>query len=888
MNIYNYELYIFDLDGVIINSEYKHFESYKEAFNDNLKYEDYCRINHSIDKENSFKYLLKDKYDDIYKRKRDIYNTKIKDIELVKGINNFIHKLIIKGKIIVLVTDSSKHTLQKLMNKFSILYNFHYIVTRDDVTNRKPSNEGYLKVLKKYKHIDHSSIIGFEDSYKGICAMSSVIYNTVLINNKSYYYYETILPLLNIKPIIDFENIDNYIITGYNNNNKFYISSKTKHSNKWKMIKPFFNITSRWIDVNKSKEQMDSQLKGNICSIIYEDIKNCDYLLFYSEDDEYEHYGSLLEIGIALSLGKKIYICGSDNYQNEVVLHFDSINSKYLNTYNLSEIIYKLNLENTEKYIKHYKKIINLCNKDMVDSVNISTNYILDYVVISASGRGSRLLPITAHIPKLLVSFNNNCLLNNIINYWKNYCKKFIVIINSKYNSIVQFYLDLYRVNYEIINVELVDNYENSYTLAQALKDEKFLNKKILITWCDIYPNIPIDKTQFGDDNIIFTYKNYGRYEAVNNKLIKKSYGNVIGIYYFSKFNFLLDYEPTMDLCDCYKKNFGDFKTFEIEDLIDIGDMDKLILFLNKKNVEYVTRYFNKITELDDERLLKESTCDYGNIIINNECCFYRYHNTFKYIPKIYEYGNNYFIMHKIPHSQQAICVFNKSLQSKQFDIIKNCLMMVENLHNCNEFRVEKNILLRDIKKEFQSKIFNRLNLITPILEYFSFIKSVNKVNIKISARSIIDELSKEIIDFFKKNIKKYKTIHGDCHLSNILIDRDDNYYLIDPRGYFGDSKIYGIDYYDIGKILYSLSGFDELNNRKNHYFIIKDDDIIVNINNNMDNYLFLFEKYNKKILINMVILHWFGLAEYSKSNIHKCISAYYFGIYLYYKYCLK
>ena len=47
-----------------------------------------------------------------------------------------------------------------------------------------------------------------------------------------------------------------------------------------------------------------------------------------------------------------------------------------------------------------------------------------------------------------------------------------------------------------------------------------------------------------------------------------------------------------------------------------------------------------------------------------------------------------------------------------------------------------------------------------------------------------------------------------------------------------------------------------------------------------MDNYLVLFKNYNISILIDMVILHWLGLAEYSKNNIHKCVSAYYYGIY--------
>ena len=42
-------------------------------------------------------------------------------------------------------------------------------------------------------------------------------------------------------------------------------------------------------------------------------------------------------------------------------------------------------------------------------------------------------------------------------------------------------------------------------------------------------------------------------------------------------------------------------------------------------------------------------------------------------------------------------------------------------------------------------------------------------------------------------------------------------------------------------------------------------------------------KKYgNFDILIKMVIINWFGLSEYNKNNILKCIGGYYYGIYLY------
>jgi HAD superfamily hydrolase (TIGR01509 family) len=893
MDIFNFKLYIFDFDGIIIDSEKIHFESYKKSleqnniYQENFNFEKYCEINHSIDKNISFEKIYKEKYLQIYNKKKDHYLSKINNINFIDGFEEFFKELIKRNKLTAIVTDASKELLKQFINKFPLLNKFQYVITRDDVNERKPSSEGYLKVLQKYSHIDYNDIIGFEDSYKGIISMSKIIYHTICVNNDNYFYYDKIVSLLNFKPIKDFKYINSYLLNNYENSKIFYISSKTKYANDWKYINNHYKIVSNWINVNKTKEELSINNKQTLCNQIFSDITSCDFLVFFTNEDMKDHYGSILEIGIALTLHKKIYICGNNLYSDEILFNFkDIIDHTYINYFDINKVLYLINLNNTEKYLSCKDNYKNLLTKKNI-IVN-KKNEILDYLVISASGKGSRLLPLTAQIPKILVSYNNDCLLNNIVNYWKIYTKKFIIIINKCYNIIVKFYLDLLNVDYEIINVELINNYENSYTINQALTNEKFLNKKIVITWCDIYPNIKFDENIFNDENIIFTYKNYGRYEANNNNLIKKEYGNVIGIYYFSKFKFLSVFDPTMDLCDCFKENFGNFQTFEIPDLIDIGDMEKLIIFINSNNDKYITRYFNKIIEIDNNKLLKKSTCEYGNNIIEKESYFYKFHEKFEFKPKIYEFGENYFIMEKIKETNQVIYYFNNSLQYKQFEILKKCLNIVEKLHNEQKIDIDSNTLLKDINIEFKSKINNRLEKITPLLYYFSFLKNINGMEIKSNHNEIIQKLSNNIILFFKNNTKNYCTIHGDCHLSNILVDSSENYYLIDPRGYFGETTIFGIEYYDIGKILYSLSGFDELNNRKNHYFIIEKDNIIVNVNNNMDNYLFLFENYNTSILIDMVILHWLGLAEYSKNNIHKCISAYYYGIYLYQKYYIK
>ena len=59
----------------------------------------------------------------------------------------------------------------------------------------------------------------------------------------------------------------------------------------------------------------------------------------------------------------------------------------------------------------------------------------------------------------------------------------------------------------------------------------------------------------------------------------------------------------------------------------------------------------------------------------------------------------------------------------------------------------------------------------------------------------------------------------------------NNKYIFIDPRGCFGDTKIYGLKYYELSKIFFSLFGFDELNNSAKYYFSIDNNNIQTNIN---------------------------------------------------------
>ncbi|OGI76821.1 hypothetical protein A3C57_00340 [Candidatus Nomurabacteria bacterium RIFCSPHIGHO2_02_FULL_33_12] len=91
----------------------------------------------------------------------------------------------------------------------------------------------------------------------------------------------------------------------------------------------------------------------------------------------------------------------------------------------------------------------------------------------------------------------------------------------------------------------------------------------------------------------------------------------------------------------------------------------------------------------------------------------------------------------------------------------------------------------------------------------------------------------------------KYSFIHGDLTMSNIVIDQNRKVYLIDPRGAFGKTKMYGDVRYDVAKLFYSIVGnFDSLNSGQFKYeYNLETNDHIFSIVDNG------FSSYSDKIL---------------------------------------
>ena len=268
------------------------------------------------------------------------------------------------------------------------------------------------------------------------------------------------------------------------------------------------------------------------------------------------------------------------------------------------------------------------------------------------------------------------------------------------------------------------------------------------------------------------------------------------------------------------------------------------------------------------------------------------------YIP-LYEYFLNY---EKNKYIIPKILTIHSSINNANYNIIKitilkNILDKLSKLHKIKKKQITKTVFLNNLKIEIFDKVYNRYKKVKEFIDYFGNIKIVN--NIQIETLDTVIEKCKNIITTYYLTLDKYEysIIHGDCNFSNILINPEhiSDITFIDPRGYFGESKIYGPVEYDYAKILYAISGYDNFNsNFFNITSLNKDDNNLVDSSRDCpETYSITFkinpfvydkkiiDKYFNKVHKAYMVIIWLSLAEYNKNNIWKCVASYYYGLYL-------
>lgn len=203
----NLELVIFDLDGTLIDSNGTHKEIDIElvrSFGESKSSEEILNERNNIFKNNntgdiylSYCEYLKTKYnlnlskEEILQLRRNLAKRFLKEIKYKPDADTMIKYLKSQNIKLALGTVSRRADLNIYINenehirsKCNLQEYFDFIVTKDDVTLKKPNPEVYNKIIEEFKINDLSKCIVVEDSLSGVLAAKNANLRVMAIYDK--------------------------------------------------------------------------------------------------------------------------------------------------------------------------------------------------------------------------------------------------------------------------------------------------------------------------------------------------------------------------------------------------------------------------------------------------------------------------------------------------------------------------------------------------------------------------------------------------------------------------------------------------------------------------------------------------------------------------------
>lgn len=538
------------------------------------------------------------------------------------------------------------------------------------------------------------------------------------------------------------------------------------------------------------------------------------------------------------------------------------------------------------------------------------------HLVIVAGGLGSRLAPLTNQIPKFLVNIGKNTGYVEMMRYWLQYSTfavdpdlgsgvpggydpgSLTVIVNAEYAALVAEYHRMYFPKVPLIVKTVTEANGSAHAILSTCSHLE--GKSVTFAWCDVYPVDVIPFEEFGPmyagANVVFTnYNNSNRYELVRTgtgwadvkpTLSPTERGGCFGLYHINSFRTdSVDYKPGQDFIEVIEQ-YGKIREHRLEKIIDFGDMPKLI---RTRSHSDEAREFNSVTFLGDY-VLKEATNEQGTKIIEREIDWYQELDSIvgrgerPSVPRAWiATDRSGFFMSRV----DGVPVWKAWPDLSPVDrlhVIQQIIDESQKLFNLGRQAVNQNIVTADVRGEASDKLLARYAEIKGMIDAFGEVKFVNGHELSQSdPTQVIKDLTTALENYYKDHREiPYGFIHGDLQMSNAMVDPDTlKVTIIDPRGYFGKTKLLGLRDYDTGKLLYALSGYDLFNYSKDFGISsLKDGHLQFSIPKpSHDGIESVIADHFKQVHYLWLAVCWIGLAQYIKNDPVKSVCAHYHGI---------
>ncbi|MDR3272808.1 MAG: HAD family hydrolase [Flavobacteriaceae bacterium] len=173
---------IFDMDGVIVDTEPVHHYALNQHFNElgiEVSPQEYASFTggstRNVYQRLREKYHLAQNVETLVLRKREIFNQAFnekKDLDLISGARKLIEDLYSSDFQLILGSSSAKVTIDRIFNRFKLFPYFRHIVSGEDFPKSKPDPAIFLEAVRVSGEPKKHCIV-IEDSTNGVRAANA-------------------------------------------------------------------------------------------------------------------------------------------------------------------------------------------------------------------------------------------------------------------------------------------------------------------------------------------------------------------------------------------------------------------------------------------------------------------------------------------------------------------------------------------------------------------------------------------------------------------------------------------------------------------------------------------------------------------------------------------
>lgn len=497
----------------------------------------------------------------------------------------------------------------------------------------------------------------------------------------------------------------------------------------------------------------------------------------------------------------------------------------------------------------------------------------MEYIIVQAGGKGTRLGYLTKNKPKALVPVEN---LPMIFYLFRKYPDKRFVIIADYQKEVLHEYLAAFAdVKYQIVDASGTGTCAGVKQALELLPE----NQPFMLIWSDlILPEnfeLPEEyKKGFPQEDYVGISETFPCRWSYYNGAFKeeRSYEHgVAGYFLFSDKSKLREVPLSGELVRWMQQQQMQYKEISLAGTKEFGLLEEY-----EKLGQEKCRPFNRIV-INGDVLIKEAVDEQGEKLAKREYAWYEKakDKDIEVLPRIYD-------IHPLRMEYikgRNIYECDLKYEAKRV-ILEKLIASLKKLHKSEQIPADS----FSIKEAYYNKTMDRLSKIEDMIPFGRdreiVINGKKCRNVYYHKRELEKKLEKLKCD-------KFSFIHGDCTFSNMMLRENGVPVLIDPRGYFGYIELYGDVRYDWAKMYYSIVGNYDRFNLKDFRLSLSEDprlgvQLEIGSNHWEDMEKDFFEltgadEYEIKLLHAVI---WLSLTTYAWQDYDSICGAFYNGLY--------